>query len=60
MTNEIDTDLPIRLAGIIPIMFPWAANTLRKEAVSLAGPAAVRRKGFHDACQASGWGRGVI
>ena len=36
MTNDIDPDLPIRLAGIIPIMFPLGGMTpsgLRKEAV---------------------------
>ena len=36
MTNDIDPDLQIRLAGIIPIMFPLGGMTpsgLRKEAV---------------------------
>ena len=35
MTSDIDPDLPIRLAGIIPIMFPLGGMTpsgLRKEA----------------------------
>jgi hypothetical protein len=35
MINDIDPDLPIRLAGIIPIMFPLGGMTpsgLRKEA----------------------------